>query len=473
MVAATTVAGLATSEARADVASGGPANTSIGVAPLRYEHNKGLDTSIDTGWRGFNSNSNLSAEVRAVAKLDPVAPGLPLYVVDMAKGAIVQASWSGDKKIVLKTANGAQTDGTITVRHTITPSLELRVHAFGISAQFGYDSTALLNLLQNNLGANAYWDYDSKASAQFMPWGWAPAQVKLNSPDLLGAKLFEFDLASFPDFVSNNFEGAVGVRAITKPTFAYKTKKVTLGGANGAVAAAGGEVSLPAPDADYLETMATVEGDMSVQGSMDLQPYVHLTTVPVLGPNQNIDIPITVFKADYTVASSPVLFSAVKVHIPLPNVHAPRQGVSIGNAQGGSGVSKTVTIENSGEKAAVVTFKSSDPQFQVPGGSITIDPKGKYDMEIKFAAANSGPASAEVTVMSNDADSPEQVFKVGGNGADVGDPNGPDGDGAGKDGNADSGCGCKTAGTSTLPNWAGLGLIGLGAAAFIRRRRSA
>jgi MYXO-CTERM domain-containing protein len=126
--------------------------------------------------------------------------------------------------------------------------------------------------------------------------------------------------------------------------------------------------------------------------------------------------------------------------------------------------------------AATMNFKSSDPQFQVPGGSITVAPKSKYDMQIKFAADKAGAAQSDITVLSNDPDSPEQTFKIGANGADVGGSE----DGDSKDGlpgsapAADSGCGCKTAGTTTSTGgWAGIGLLGLGLAVAARRRRTA
>jgi len=137
----------------------------------------------------------------------------------------------------------------------------------------------------------------------------------------------------------------------------------------------------------------------------------------------------------------------------------------------GGSASKNVTIENSGEHDAVLAFKSSDPAFEVPGGTITVPAKGSYDLTVKFNSDNAGPASADITVLSTDADSPEQMFKIGANGADVGNGEG-DGDLPGK-ASDDSGCGCKTAGgTSTVPSWAGLGIAALGAVVFVRRRRN-
>lgn len=473
MIAATSGALTAAGEAFADVSTDASApNVSIGTAALKYQHYKGLETSISTGLRGFTAGS-VSIKVGASIKVDPVKNGGPLFTVDMPKGAVVQASWANDKKIVLKTANGAQTDGTVTVRHTLTPALDLEVKAFGATANFTYDATKLLNKLQDQLGANATFNYDSKASQPFAPWGFAKVDTKLNAPSLDGSELFTLPMSILPDFISNNIDGEMGVRAVADPTFAYTSKTVKLSGADGTISAAGGEVSLPAVDGDFLETMVNLEGEMAVAGEMKIQPFVSFTKV--FGTNLSVSFPITAYSAPYTVAPTKVAFQSVIAHIPLPNVKAPKQGVDLGAVKAGGQATKTVTIDNTGEKAASLSFKSSDPAFSVPGGTITIEPKGKYELRIKFASNTAGPASSEITVLSNDPDSPEQMFKVGANGAEVGGPSGgeeglPQGGGAGE---GDSGCGCKTAGGSTLPSWAGFGMLGFGAVVFVRRRKNA
>lgn len=470
MIAATSGALMAAGEARADVSTDANApNVSIGTAALRYEHAKGLDTSISTGLRGFTSGS-VSIKVGASIKIDPVKSGGPLFSVDMPKGAVVQASWANDKKIVLKAVTGSQTDGTVTVRHTLTPALELEVKAFGATANFVYDATKLLNELQDQLGANATFNYDSRAAQQFAPWGFAKVDTKLNAPSLEGSQLFTLPMSTLPDFVSNNLDGQLGIRAVTNPTFSYTSKTVKLSGADGEIGAAGGEVSLPAVDGDFLETMVNLDGEMAVAGSMQIQPFVSLTKV--FGTALQVTFPITAYSAPYKVAPTKVTFQSVIAHIPLPNVKAPKQGIDLGAVKAGGQATKTVTIDNTGEKAASLSFKSSDPAFSVPSGAITIEPKGKYELQIKFASNTAGPASSEITVLSNDPDSPEQTFRVGANGAEVGGPGEDDGlPQAGGEG--DSGCGCKTAGTSSLPSWAGFGMLGLGAVVFVRRRKNA
>jgi len=465
MLAVATGVSFAATQAHADVSgpAAGPDNSSTGSAALKFDYNQGLDTSIDTGFLGPSV-----AQVRAVIKIDPVKDGGPLYSIDMPKGAVVEATWSGDKKIVLKAANGSQTDGSVKVRHTLTPNLELKVAAFGLSASFNFDANKVVNKIPG-----AKFAYDSKATQQFAPWGFTMVPTKLNAPDLANSTLFSEPFSKFGDILDPaKWEGTIGVRAATKPTFEYKTTKVMLSGSSAPITGGSGEAVLDVVDGDFMEVMAQVEGEMKVAGTMDIQPFVSMSKV--FGFSFSTTIGINAYSKAYTVPTSKVSYQSTLVHIPLPNVHAPTEGVDLGAVKAGGSASKTVTIQNSGEKAATMTFKSSDSQFSVPGGSITVEPKGSYEMQIKFAPNNAGAALADITVASNDPDSPNQVFKIGANGADVGGPSkGDDANLPGSAPSADSGCGCKTAGTTTSTGgWASIGLLGLGALVLVRRRRS-
>jgi MYXO-CTERM domain-containing protein len=437
----------------------GPANTSTGNAALHYDYVKGLATSIDTGFKGPSV-----AQVRAVMSLDPVKNGGPLFTIDMPKGAIVSATWGNDKKISLSAATGEQTDGTIKVRHTITPAVDLKIAGFGLSSTFQLDGTKLLNKLPG-----ARFAYDSQATQQFAPWGFTAVDTHLNAPDITNATLFSLALEDWDLLAQNGVAGNIGIRAASKPTFTYQTTKVALSGGTGEITPTGGAVVMDAPDGDYLEVMATVEGTMAVQGGMDIQPFLEVSKV--LNHSVSIDFSVPVFTIPYTVPATPVQFQATVVHVPLPNVHVPRDGVDLGAVKAGGQATQSVDIQNTGEMDAVLSFKSSDSSFQVPG-TVNVPAKSKYTLKVNFTAESAGPASADITVMSNDPDAPEQMFKIGANGADVGGQNGPDGAGP-KGDDSSGGCGCRTAGgTSSVPSWAGLGLAGLGAIVFVRRRRN-
>ena len=454
-------------QAHADTA-GAPAaagaNSSTGSAALKYESTGGLDTTIDTGFLG-----PAIAQVRALIKIDPVKDAGPLYTVEMPKGAVVNATWAGDKKIVLTAANGSQTDGTVKVRHTLTPSLELKVSAFGLNASFAFDATKIANKLPG-----AKFNYNSPATQAFAPWGFTVVDTKLNAPALENSKLFEMPFSSFGDILdAEDWAGSIGVRAVTKPTFSYKTTQVMISGSNEPITAIAGQAVLDAVDGDFMEVMASVEGEMKVAGSMDVKPFVAITKA--FGYNFSTAIDITAYSKAYTVPTAKVSYQSTIVHIPLPNVHAPTAGVDLGAVKAGGSATKTVTIDNSGEMAAELTFKTSDPQFEVPGGSITVAPKSKYELQLKFNPANAGAASADISVLSNDPDAPTQTFKIGANGADVGGDSEGDSKGGlpGSEPSADSGCGCKTAGTTTSTGgWAGIGLLALGITVAARRRRN-
>ena len=164
-----------------------------------------------------------------------------------------------------------------------------------------------------------------------------------------------------------------------------------LSGSNTPITTGAGESVMDATDGDFMELMAQVEGTMDVAGTMDIQPFVSMSKV--FGYNFSTTIGINAYSKAYTVPTSKVAFQSTIVHIPLPNVHAPKEGVDLGDVKAGGSATKTVTIENTGEMAATMNFKSSDPQFTVPGGSITVAPKSKYDLQVKFASANAGAAS--------------------------------------------------------------------------------
>jgi MYXO-CTERM domain-containing protein len=466
MMAVATGTTFAATQAHADTSgAAGGNNSSTGTAALKFESSQGLDTSIDTGYIGPSV-----AQVKAVVRIDPVKEGGPLYSIDMPKGAVVEASWAGDKKIVLKAANGSQTDGTVKVRHTLTPSLDVKVviPVINQTVNLAFDATKYVNKLPG-----AKFAFDSRATQPFAPWGFTQVDTKLNAPDLDNSTLFSEPLSIFGDILDpDKWDGTIGIKATTKPTFSYKTTKVMLSGSNTPITTTAGQSVVDAVDGDYMEVMAQVEGTMSIAGTMDIMPFLSLTKA--LGYNFGTTIEIPAFSKAYTVAPSKVAFQSVIVHIPLPNVHAPSEGVDLGMVKAGGSATKTVTIENTGEMAATLNFKSSDPQFQVPGGAVNVGPKSKYEMQIKFAPNNAGAAAADITVASNDPDSPSQSFKIGANGADVGGPGGDKADLPGAGPSSDSGCGCKTAGTTTgAGGWAGIGLLVLGVAVAARRRRNA
>jgi MYXO-CTERM domain-containing protein len=464
---------LTANAAHADVEVGGSGGsrggetTSTGTAELKYEHTEALDTTIDTGFKEVTLFGQ-TVGVRGLVAIEPVKDGGPLYTIDMPKGALVEASWGNDKKFVFRTATGARADGVMKVRHSLAPTVQFRIK---LSEQFGgatttmtFDASSLVTKLPGSRFA-----YDSAAQQEFAPWGFQGVETVLSAPNLDAARLLALNFSQLPEAVANKVKGDFSINATTKPTFSYRTTKVYLNGA-GELSDAGDEITMDAQDGDYLDLMANAEGEVTASGELQLRPRVKVTEA--LGyniPDIDVEIPKGV-DTPYTITANTVVFQSVLVHIPLPNVKAPTKGVDLGAVKAGSSATSTITIENTGEMAATMRFDSSDAQFTVPEGSVTVPPKGSYDLVVQANLETSGPALSEIRVLSNDPDSPEQMFKIGANGADVGaDDELLPGAGPG----VDSGCGCKTAGsTSTLPSWAGMGLAGLGALVFARRRKT-
>jgi MYXO-CTERM domain-containing protein len=455
---------LTATAARADVTSVG-ATTSTGTAELKYEHNEALDTSIDTGFKEVTVLRQ-TVGVRGLVSIEPVKDGGPLYTIDMPKGALVEASWGTDKKFVFKAATGSRADGIMKVRHSLAPTVQFRLKlSGGATTTMTFDATSLVSKIPGSRFA-----YDSAAQQQFAPWGFQGVETVLNAPNLDTSRLFSINFDKLPEAVSNNVKGELSINATTKPTFTYKTTKVIINGA-GELTESGGEVSMDAQDGDYLDLMANAEGEVTASGELQMRPRVKVTEA--LGydiPDIDVEIPKGV-DTPYDIKANAVTFQSVLVHIPLPNVKAPTKGVDLGAVKAGGSATKSVTIENTGEMAATMRFESSDSQFSVPSDTVTVPPKSSYELQVKANLDTSGPALSEIRVLSNDPDSPEQMFKIGANGADVG---GEDDDLLpGSEPGADSGCGCKAAGTtSTVPSWAGFGLLGLGGLVFARRRRN-
>jgi len=160
-------------------------------------------------------------------------------------------------------------------------------------------------------------------------------------------------------------------------------------------------------------------------------------------------------------------------------VRQPLEGLDGGNVTVGDEGKVPVLFVNTGEANGVVlSMTSSDPHFIPSAKPTTLAPKSKQAIDIAFKPDAVGHFEATITAKTNDPDSPELTFKVTGD-AVLGPGDGPadkngDPNATGPDGAAgDSGCGCKTAGSTSSTSYAGLGALLLGLVAFARRRRGA
>jgi hypothetical protein len=434
----------------------------VGTAAMKYESRNTLPTTIETPW----IPSSGMVQVKALVNVDPVTNGGPLYTMDMSRGAVLEASWPDKGMLSLKAVTGAQSDGTIKVHHTLTPDVQVHVKLGGFDETYTFNADSLLKKIPGS-----HFNFESQGQSSFAPWGFAGGTVQVQGPSIQNSLLFSMGFDALPDIVANNVAGSFGISATTNPSFTYKTSKVLLSGADTSILNDKDAAKVPAQDADFQEIYAQVEGELTVGGELDLVPSATVTRIGTTNVNTTLDY--AVVKQPYTTPAQKIIFPSQLVHIPLPNVHMPEKAVDVGDAKVGQESSGKATIENSGELGAKLTATSSDPQFTVDAKEVRIGSKQTTDLTINFKPTSSGPATAKITIKSNDPDSPTQTFKVVANGADgssvshnAGMDDAPVGDA--------SGCGCKTAGAPVGSN-AGLGGFGglLLALGLIARRRRA
>ncbi|HSO36476.1 MAG TPA: MYXO-CTERM sorting domain-containing protein [Labilithrix sp.] len=459
------VATLAAASASADV-SGSTAcdaaslTCSVGTAALNAKITNQLPTVIDSGNMGSGK-----IVVRTRFTIDPVKGADPLLAVAMPKGALVKATWNEKGFVNLATVTEQAAQGTMNVHYTLTPSLEANIYGIGVK----YDAAQLINKVPGGS-----FHYDAKATTSMLPWGFAPTVLKGTPPALDQSTIFAIPFSQL-GISTGLVEGTLAIQASANPTFTYTTKQVRLDSES--VSKADGLAKLAIGDDDFLDLSAAVSGEIQLGGTLDIRPAVKVDTVdgfPTFG----------LVKYSFTAVSPkiggnapvPVNFDNATIHIPLPNLKVPSATLAMGSLEAGQTASKSVTIDSTGELGGKMTFTSSDPQFTVPSGEVTVGAKGKYELKVGFKPTSASPASATITVKSNDPGDPEQTFRVAANGAPTGDESSDgtsDGDGTLDGATESSGCAVASTGGSTgSASTYGLLGLGLGLAAFVRRRRS-
>jgi MYXO-CTERM domain-containing protein len=435
---------------------------SVGSASLKAQVKNQLPTTIDSGVMDKGL-----IKIRTRFTIDPVGTD-PLIAIDMPKGALVEASWSEKGFIVVKPVAQAGQQGTYKARYTLTPSLEASIYGIGVN----YNASQLINKIPG-----AKFNYDATATTSILPWGLTATALSVPAPALDQSTLFALpfsDIGVDPGTV----EGTLAIQAAAKPTFNYLTKEVRLD--SGVITAADGSAKLAIGDEDFIDLTASVNGTVTLGGTLDIRPVVNISTVagyPTFGLTKFSFSAVS--KDIGGGAPVPVNFEQTQIHIPLPNVKVPSATLAMGEVKAGASAEKSFTIDSTGEMGAKLTFTSSDPQFTVPAGELRVGSKSKLDVKVVFKPSSDGAASATITMHSNDPDSPEQMFRVAANGASL-DPINPDGSeaaprsGGVKDLEAppsDGGCSTAAAGSGGMSGYAAL-LVGLGLAVAARRRRN-
>jgi hypothetical protein len=404
-----------------------------------------------------------------------------LLRVDMSKGALIEASWGDGKTMTLKSSGSNNKEGFLRAEYQLAPTVDLFVDATNIplvgqTYSFTWNANQLLNQVH---GAN--FEYHAANQANFEPWGWQGAKFTIPGAPIATSKLVS---VTFDEIVGSDspLKGDIAINMTTTPTFTYKTTSITLD-KNAPLVKEGEEVEMSAVDTDFLDVDALVKGEIDYEGTMNVHPTIGVNEIDLGQLSIPVDITFDITGAgkefDYSSKTDPgetipVNFPSTTFHIPLPNVKVRDRSIDMGTSTIGEELKKSVLIENTGEMGAVLDFESSDPQFKI-GKATKIAAKNKYDLEVLFVPENAGPASATITVKSNDPNEPKVEIKVTANGAKLEDPPAkadPEPLAVAQPG-SDSGCGCVAAGSSHAPSSSlALGGFALGLAAFASRRRS-
>ncbi len=469
---------------------------SMGGLKPRIEGNDRLQTSIDTGWVPKCSGptphcSGEKFQVRAQIAFDPVGGGegsIPVFLVDMPKDAVIQATWPTTDAFELDLRPATAPSAKFQISHSLTPEFGLYLDlagliGFGGQTEINIDANDLINLLPGS-----QFNYMVTKSTTFVPWAFDPVSLNVTGNDLANSRLFAVTFEQLGDLVGSGgfndiITGSFSFNARTDTTFTYQTTEVQIVGSGGPITSVDGVTQLPMSDGNYLEFAVVPRGTLTYDGTLEMLPVINITSIAGFGIS--LSFPISV-GLDFPFSSTPIplTFPTQMVHIPLPNVFVPSNFVDFGQVETGNKSDKKVTIDNTGELGASLTFSSSDPQFSTLGITSTqLGPEQIYDLTVSFRPTRAGSQRATITVTSNDPDSPVQEFEVLGYGVgeNLPDP-GTGGTGGGSGGSGgfnppagntteEGGCGCQVPSGST--GGSSLALLGAAGLLLMRRRRAA
>ncbi len=434
---------------------------------------------------------NFEVGIGAGLKLVPKDPDA-FFSVDMGGGdkpPQIQAAWGPDKIIKLSFLDSAAANASFTARYGL--AVQVRLHGKALGANF--DKTWDVTDKLTGLG-NTDFKFDASNSIPFKPWGTAtPVEMVVAGGSVDTTSLFQVTLEDIGiDQSCGAYKcatGKLGMYISTEGTvFRYRTVAAKL---NGTSVDASKDMPLPTqPEyGDELAVKAILTGGVTIDGDLFAKPYIQLTSLYGYGPggtrnnNGGIGWPLSYAADTLSIHQEFVLpldatksisfdYPETTILIPIPNVKLAKEALTM------SGKSGRLGIRNTGKKAARVSFQTTSAGFSVPGGDQEIDPGGSYDLQISYSGAEA--ATGEVTILSNDPDSPVMVLKVGANGAPVGDPDGNNGDGRPQGGKGapglgdtadESGCGCTTVGgAGQTTGFAALLGSALAAMAVLRRK---
>jgi len=312
-------------------------------------------------------------------------------------------------------------------------------------------------------------DWHLKAETQFSPWAFPPntASAAATSPKV---RLFEVNLLNLVGIPSQISQGglALDLQADLKAT--YQTDRIRIEPASVTetpIESEDGTTTRSFPGGAFVEYDVFPEGHVDYDGTLHLIPsfYVSILTKDYTLPL--VDIPVT-----FDVGKQDFVFDPVRVHVPLPDLEPVAATLDFGDVATGDQKTLQLDLSNVGEAKARATgfLGSSADGFSLPAAEVLIPSLKNSSYAVTFAPNRDGPASAQLTLVTNDPD--QRFIKVTllANGGVIGDG------GVGStppDQSGDSGgCGCRTAPSGETGSFAWASLV-LGLALSRRRRRRA
>jgi len=448
---------------------------SSGHAALVLNGKDPLRSSIDTGWMPScddpaKEHCNKGIQVRANIALTAVAATDDLFTASLGQSATVEAFWPNSTRLELRTSSSGSFDSTLTVKHALTPQVELYLDVGPIEQGWTFPPTKLLQLLPGSK-----FNYSATGTAQFNGWAFDKANVIVPAPPLQDSQLFSVQLEKLSDVIGKITNGTLSLHAQASPTVSYRTTKVVVNGVevrNDSIT----QMAFPPGNFDALDLPATIEGELTASGDIDVLPAATLSNLGDMNFNPPMTITFSSVKIrkHFESETKKYVFENKTIHIPLPNIGKFLHETDGGYVAVGTEGTVNALATNTGESTLVITkIESSDPEhFVVANQSIEIAPKSNRALNVKFRPDGLGAKEATITLHTNDPDTPELTFQVKANGTPGLDK---DGKSPGEvEGVSEDGCGCRTAGSSSSSNnyAAALGGLALAFGAIARRRRS-
>ncbi len=412
-------------------------------APIAFDRTESLpiEWSFDTGWVPASSPLQLH-----------LSGGLAAHTRVALAGELV-TSWGDEAGLLRLRAPGAPGGGLFGYDYGIELGAEGKID---LKKEIGWSWQGKLPVISNL-------DLAVASQGTFDAWGWAPGVslsdktgkipvAKVNLLDLVGAPVpgfgggFEMDVAL-----------EVGAVWLNERIVIDRAGGQAIDG--GPIAAADGTSSAKYLGGAYAELDVHPEGKVTYTGTLHLLPTLYVQALLKKWKLPLADLPVS-----FPITDKPWVFPPVRVHVPLPDLHAP-ESIDFGRVAVGQEAKAPLGLENAGEAAVSAAMGVDEGAFQLASPAAELAPKGAAEVELAFAPKRPGKFSAVLHILSNDPDQPVKTVSLQGEAVAADGSSGPPVEAAVSEEEA-AGCACSLEGTrgSTWPGALALAALALAAA---------